>query len=490
MGGARARARPSVAGAVLVHGGRLPGRVRDVGHAQPATRAVRRADRAIPARAGSHHPPRESPRRRALDDGGSAVEARHRPARRRRGPPGQGREQRGLPRGVQRRPRGPRGTGQPHRVRPRRPHPDVAHAVHLPRRPALAQAPHGGRAELVMSEQPFAGVTILELGQFVAVPWAGQVLADGGARVIKIEPPEGEPSRHIAPLAPGESRHFVIRNRGKHALPLDLKHPDAAEILTALLARADVVLINMRPGLAAELGVEYEQLAPRYPRLIVGTVTAFGPRGPDAALAGMDMVVQARSGLMVTGGKMKDDLPTTGESPIADYMAAALLAFGVASALYRRERTGRGGRVDTSLLQSALALQNNLMIRVENVDGPRHADFRKWLAEARSTGVSFVEQVERMPRNRPVAMVAIYYRTYATRDAALSVACGSPSLRRKFIAAVGHEDAALAGARGGAIPRQRRPPRPCPGALRRRGAAGSPRSRPWRGALPPSSRLG
>jgi CoA:oxalate CoA-transferase len=295
------------------------------------------------------------------------------------------------------------------------------------------------------SEQPFAGVTVLELGQFVAVPWAGQVLADGGAHVIKVEPPEGEPSRHIAPLAPGESRHFVIRNRGKHSLPLDLKHPDAREILDALLARADVVLINMRPGLAAELGVEYEQLAPRHPRLIVGSVTAFGPRGSDAALAGMDMVVQARSGLMVTGGKMSNGLPTTGESPIADYMAAALLAFGVAAALYRRERTGRGGRVDTSLLQSALALQNNLMVRVENVDGPRHADFRQWLGEARRGGVPFVEQAERMPRNRPVAMAAIYYRTYATKDSALAVACGSPSLRRKFIAALGHEDPALAG---------------------------------------------
>jgi CoA:oxalate CoA-transferase len=296
-----------------------------------------------------------------------------------------------------------------------------------------------------VSQQPFAGVTVLELGQFVAVPWAGQVLADGGAHVIKIEPPEGEPSRHIAPLAPHESRHFVIRNRGKHSLPLELKHADAREILDALLARADVVLINMRPGLAVELGVEYEQLATRYPRVIVGSVTAFGPRGPDAALAGMDMVVQARSGLMVTGGKMSNGLPTTGESPIADYMAAALLAFGVASALYRRERTGRGGRVDTSLLQSALALQNNLMVRVEKVDGPRHAAFRAWLGEARRGGVPFVEQAERMPRNRPVAMAAVYYRTYTTKDAALAVACGSPSLRRKFIAALGHEDPALTG---------------------------------------------
>jgi formyl-CoA transferase len=295
------------------------------------------------------------------------------------------------------------------------------------------------------AERPFGGVTILEFGHFIAVPWAGQVLADGGAHVIKIEPPEGEPSRYIAPIVPGESRHFVIRNRGKHALPLDLRHRDAREILDALLARADVVLANMRPGLAAELELEYEQLAPRYPRLIVGTVTAFGARGPDAALAGMDLVVQARSGLMVTGGRVKDGLPTTGESPIADYMAAALLAFGVASALYQRERTGRGGRVDTSLLLAALALQNNLMVRVEGLDGPRHTAFREWLGQARGGGVPFAEQVERMPRNRVASSQAIYVRTYATKDAALAVACGSPSLRRKFIAAVGHEDPALAG---------------------------------------------
>src|SRR5213594_2518816 len=291
--------------------------------------------------------------------------------------------------------------------------------------------------------QPFTGVTVLEFGHFIAVPWAGHVLADGGAHVIKVEPLEGEPSRHIAPLGGGESRHFLIRNRGKHALPLDLRHPDAREILEALLARADVVLTNMRPGLAAELGLEYEQVRPRHPRLVVGNVTAFGARGPDAALAGMDLVVQGRSGLMVTGGRVKDGLPTTGESPIADYMAAALLAFGVASALYRRERTGRGGRVDTSLLLAALALQNNLMVRVEALDGPRHAAFREWLTRARAGGVPFAEQVERMPRNRVVASQAIYIRTYATKDAALAVACGSPSLRRKFMAAVGHEDPAL-----------------------------------------------
>jgi crotonobetainyl-CoA:carnitine CoA-transferase CaiB-like acyl-CoA transferase len=295
-----------------------------------------------------------------------------------------------------------------------------------------------------MSEgQPFERITVVEIGQFVAVPYAGQLLADGGARVIKIEPPEGEPSRHLAPLVPGESRHFLMRNRGKHSLPLDLKHGDAREILDALLGHADVVLTNLRPGLAAELGLDYEQLAPRFPRLIVGNVTAFGARGPDAALAGMDLVVQGRSGLLVTNGKLKDGLPATGDSPVADYMAAVLLCFGVASSLYQRVETGRGSRVDVSLLMAALVLQNNLMIRVDKADGPNHVAFLDWLGRARRDGVPYAEQMERMPRSRTVAMVAIYYRTYATKDAALVVACGSPSLRRKFIGAVGLDDAAL-----------------------------------------------
>lgn len=302
--------------------------------------------------------------------------------------------------------------------------------------------------EPVENQRPFAGISVIELGQFVAVPYAGQMLADGGAHVIKVEPPQGEPSRHLAPLAPGESRHFLMRNRGKHALPLDLKHADARAILDALLARADVVLTNLRPGLTAELALDYERLAPRFPRLIVGNVTAFGARGPDAGLAGMDMVVQARSGLMTTGGRMKDDLPTTGESPFADYMAAVLLAFGIASALYQRAQTGRGSRVDVSLLMAALVLQNNLMVRVDSADGAPHARFFEWLAAARRDGVPYAEQAERMPRSRPTAMVFVYYRTYATGDSAIAVACGSPGLRRRFIEAVGLADPALDGVIG------------------------------------------
>src|SRR5512145_2205348 len=205
-----------------------------------------------------------------------------------------------------------------------------------------------------MAEQPFAGLTVLEFGQFVAVPFCAQLLADGGAHVIKVEPHEGDPTRQLAPLAPGVTRHFLSRNRGKHSLPIDLRHPGAAAVLDALFAKADVALLNLRPGLAAELGMDYATLSARFPRLILGNVTAFGRQGPDAGLAGMDLVVQARSGLMASLGKIRDGVPATGEAPVADYICALALAFGVTAALLRRERTGRGGEVDVALFMAAL----------------------------------------------------------------------------------------------------------------------------------------
>src|SRR5689334_14723783 len=198
--------------------------------------------------------------------------------------------------------------------------------------------------------RPFAGIEVVEFGQFIAVPFCAQVLSEGGAHVIKIESVEGDPVRQLAPLAPGETRHFLSRNRGKHSLPLDLRHPSAARVLERLLARADVVLTNFRPGLAAELGLDWPSLALRFPRVVVGNVSAFGRRGPAARLAGMDLVVQARSGLLAAGGSVTDGVPTGGENPVVDYMCAMTLAFGIASALFRRANTGRGGEVDASLL--------------------------------------------------------------------------------------------------------------------------------------------
>jgi len=291
--------------------------------------------------------------------------------------------------------------------------------------------------------RPFAGIEVVEFGQFIAVPFCAQLLSEGGAHVIKIESVEGDPVRQLAPLAPGETRHFLSRNRGKHSLPLDLRHPAAARVVERLLARADVVLTNFRPGLAAELGLDWPSLAPRFPRLVVGNVSAFGRRGPAAQLAGMDLVVQARSGLLAAGGGVSNGVPTGGENPIVDYTCAMTLAFGIASALLRRASTGRGGAVDASLLMSSLTLQNNNMVRIDMADATTHATLRTRLAELRAAGRSYAEQAALTPQIRPPATVNVYYRTFATRDAALAVACGSPALRRAFIRAVGLTDEAL-----------------------------------------------
>jgi crotonobetainyl-CoA:carnitine CoA-transferase CaiB-like acyl-CoA transferase len=294
--------------------------------------------------------------------------------------------------------------------------------------------------------RPFGGVEVVEFGQFIAVPFCAQLLADGGAHVIKVESLEGDPVRQLAPLAPGETRHFISRNRGKHSLPLDLRHAGARDVIDRLLARADVVLTNFRPGLAAEMGLDGATLGPRFPRLIVGNVSAFGRHGPDANLAGMDLVVQARSGLMASLGKIRDGVPATGEAPVADYICALALAFGVTAALLRRERTGRGGEVDVALFMAALLAQNNSLVRVTAVDGPVQADALARLERMRAAGASFEEQSAAIPSARTAGMLNVYFRTYPTKDDVIGIACVSPGLQRTLMETLGLTDAAHGGA--------------------------------------------
>ena len=291
-----------------------------------------------------------------------------------------------------------------------------------------------------VSEQPFDGIRVVEFGQFVAVPFAAQLLAEGGAEVIKVEALEGDPTRRLSQLAPMESRIYLSRNRGKRSLPLHLRHDQAPAIIDALLSRADVALMNFRPGLAGQLGLDAASLREQYPRLIIATVTPFGRYGPDAGLAGMDIVVQARSGLMVANGRQQDGRPLSGDPVSADYMAAMSLAFGIASALFRRAISGTGGEVHASLMQAAMTLNNNQMLRVESVDGPIHAESRQRLSEMRRRGASYDEQRSAQPSARARTMADIYFRTYTTADGWMAIACGSRKLRAAFIAAIGLED--------------------------------------------------
>ena len=291
--------------------------------------------------------------------------------------------------------------------------------------------------------RPFAGIRVVEFGQFVSVPFCGQLLAEGGATVIKVEALTGDPTRLLRQIAPLESRIFLSRNRGKRSLPLALRDPASRPVIDSLLAWADVALMNFRPGLDRELGLDPDTLRSRFPRLVSGSVTAFGKRGPEADLAGMDIVVQARTGLMAANGRIVDGRPAPGDPVSADYMCAMTLAFGIASALLRRERTGVGGTVDVSLMQAAMTLANNQLVRSEREDAGAHAEVLARLRRQRRDGTGFAEQAGGMQSARAMPLLKVYFRTYDTADAPVAVACGSRSLRVRFLEVVGAEDREL-----------------------------------------------
>ncbi|HJP49973.1 MAG: CoA transferase [Pseudomonadales bacterium] len=288
--------------------------------------------------------------------------------------------------------------------------------------------------------QPFNNVRVVEFGQFVAVPFCGQLLAEGGANVIKVESPDGDPNRLMGEVAPFESRIFISRNRGKHSLPLKLSDENARPVIESLLSWADVVLMNFRPGLAQKLDIDAETLIRRFPRLIIGEITPFGKKGPDANLSAMDIVVQARSGLMAAMGRIVEGRPAPGDPVISDYMAAASLAFGISSALFRRERTGKGGIVDVSLMQSAMTLANNQLLRSEDLDREIHNEIISKIDQQRVEGATFEEQSASMPSARMLPLRAIYFRTYDTADGTIAIACASKGLQVRFAKALGLDD--------------------------------------------------
>ena len=144
---------------------------------------------------------------------------------------------------------------------------------------------------------PLAGVKVVEFSEIIAAPFAGMLLSDMGAEVIKVEPPWGDPWRFAQPFSETEGRPFLAYNRGKRDLTLDLTAPESAGVLRRLIPDTDVVLVNYRPDVAAKLGVGYEVLARLNPRLIYCENTAFGRQGPDAHRPGYDVMLQAMSGL-------------------------------------------------------------------------------------------------------------------------------------------------------------------------------------------------
>lgn len=206
---------------------------------------------------------------------------------------------------------------------------------------------------------PLSGVTILDLTHVLAGPFASLSLADLGAKVIKLERPgTGDDTRSFPPFVADESAYFATLNAGKLSISLDLKAEDDRAIFERLLARADVILENYRPGVMERLGYGYETLHKTRPRLIYGAVSGFGHTGPDAAKPAYDMVVQARGGVMSITGEEGGPPVRVGAS-IGDIVAGMFLAQGVLAALYEREKTGLGAKIDIAMLDAQLAIQEH-----------------------------------------------------------------------------------------------------------------------------------
>ena len=211
---------------------------------------------------------------------------------------------------------------------------------------------------------PLAGVRVLDLSAYIAGPYGCTLLADQGADVIKVEPPSGDNLRKYPSTLDAESRAFLGVNRGKRGLVLDLKNPEALAVLHDLARQADVLVHNFRPSVPARLGIAYEQLAEINPRLIYCAVTGYGETGPLKDKAGYDQVLQTMTGMCALQGKA-DGPPEILYGSVVDYYASSMVAAGVASALYERERSGRGQFVGVSLLRSALALQSARLVWAE-----------------------------------------------------------------------------------------------------------------------------
>jgi len=291
-----------------------------------------------------------------------------------------------------------------------------------------------------MASGPLQGVKVLEFTQIIAGPFCGMHLADMGADVTKFEPIEGEPWRIFVELVPKESRTFASLNRGKRGVAMDMTKPEAQAVIHELVKDADVVLINYRPGVAEQLGIDYGTLSKINPKIIYCENTAYGRQGPLAKRGGYDLVVQAMTGLVAGEAKMQGDVPTYVYPAIADYSTGIQMTNSICAALYYREKSGKGQKIDCTLMGTAIAMQTSQFTWFEAFDNEIIPPMIEGLKAARAEMKSFEEQVAVQRTFRPAAPGNIYYRIYQTRDGFIAVGALSASLRIKVLAATGLKD--------------------------------------------------
>ncbi|WP_413729622.1 CaiB/BaiF CoA transferase family protein [Sodalis sp. RH22] len=208
-----------------------------------------------------------------------------------------------------------------------------------------------------VSPRPLEGIRVLDLSRVLAGPYCASLLNDLGAEVIKIEMPgKGDDSRDFGPHIGGESSYFMLLNHGKKSLTLNLKTPEGRRLLEQLIATADVLVENFRPGVTRRLGIDYGAVSEINPRLIYASISGFGQEGPLAHKAAYDHVIQAMGGIMQATG-WPDGEPTRVGDAIGDVVAGLYCSWGVLAALLQRGITGRGQQVDMAMLDAMVSLQ-------------------------------------------------------------------------------------------------------------------------------------
>jgi len=289
---------------------------------------------------------------------------------------------------------------------------------------------------------PLDGISVLEFTEVISGPLAGMILSDYGASVIKVEPPWGDSWRYMYKIAESESRPFMAYNRGKRNMTLNLKHPEARQITQKLVTDSDVVIVNSSPNVADSLGIGYEQLANINPRIIYCENTAYGSYAGDGYVSGYDLVIQAVCGLIGTESRIDDSgkPEQIWSTPLIDTTSGLNLVASICAALYYREKTGLGQKIETNLLSCAFQLMGMRLVEVESLDKSRNLEFVEDVTNLRKAKLSHKEIRDFYESRQDVAPGNIYYRTFLTSDGALAVACLNDPLRKKLLQVLNLED--------------------------------------------------
>ena len=262
-----------------------------------------------------------------------------------------------------------------------------------------------------MNFQPLTGIRVIDLTRVLSGPFSTMLLADMGADVVKVETPQGDTVRSQGEVVNGLSWYFASFNRNKRSVVLDLRKKEGKAVLAKLLERADVLAENFRPGVLAEMGFTEARLDEINPRLIVASINGYASTGPYADRPSFDFIAQAMSGFMATTGE-KDGVPMRAGAPITDLVAGLYCAFGVVNAIRARELTGRGQRVEASMVNGMVSMLAYLA------------------SEYLSTGRS----PQRNGNDHPIASP---YGLFRAKDGDIAIAPATPEILARFMAELG-----------------------------------------------------